>query len=179
MLTNLLVSHSSSSSSRAAQHTILYLSLASNGDDSKQHTICRDQKERFFFSGFFFQSMVCFKSILRKAQAHSGQEFQPSRHWGQVNRFTYLGPRIVWLQGANNRWRCFRHLATSFWKSTFYIYKSCNISVADSQFQTLNCLRNMFAKPIYFNICWIVIRSLNEITDPNHFKICKYIIFRI
>ena len=58
--------------------------------------------------------MVCFKSILRKAQAHSGQEFQPSRHWGQVNRFTYLGPRIVWLQGANNRWRCFRHLATSF-----------------------------------------------------------------
>ena len=122
--------------------------------------------------------MVCFKSILRKAQAHSGQEFQPSRHWGQVNRFTYLGPRIVWLQGANNRWRCFHHLATSFWKSTFYSYKSCNISVADSQFQTLNCLRNMFAKPIYFNICWIVIRSLNEITDPNHFKICKYIIFR-
>ena len=48
-------------------------------------------------------SMVCFKSILRKAQAHSGQEFQPSRHWGQVNRCTYLGPRIVWLQGANNR----------------------------------------------------------------------------
>ena len=134
----------------------------------------------YFQSVSFFirKIMVCFKSILRKAQAHSGQEFQPSRHWGQVNRFTYLGPRIVWLQGANNRWRCFRHLATSFWKSTIYMYKSYNISVANSQFQTLNCLRDMFAKPIYFNICWIAIRSLNEITDPNHFKICKHIIFR-
>ena len=139
--------------------------------------ICCKRLSQVWCFLLLLQAMVCFKSILRKAQAHSGQEFQPSRHWGQVNRFTYLGPRIVWLQEANNRWRCFHHLATSFWKSTFYSYKSCNISVADSQFQTLNCLRNMFAKPIYFNICWIVIRSLNEITDPNHFKICKYNIF--
>ena len=92
-----------------------------------------------------------FKSSCANAQAHSGQEFPTLTTGGRSIDLIFWEPKSFGCRQQITGGAAFA-LSDKFLKIKFLQLQKFQNSVTDHYFHTLNCLMNMFAKPIYIDI---------------------------